>query len=295
MTNDQTNQASRKQKTVPQQNAPVTVNRNRRTSDAPRYVTNNTRSHGNALIGLPKAALVPLLLEPTNPHARTLNANGTLNYNVAFLALGPTLQARRKKLVINISELLGDNMNDWHAALHRPQGLLPNALDWSTVLLQQTLGLAKSVPPSNVLKGVHQAMTVKKMSVLVKAALHLHLAEPTSDIGIEICDLRDKVLKLQKDIDSEMFLEEAMHELKTQTLDDKSEDEFEYVEEVEAPEIALQQKIDRLEQENSDRWMKNYWEELRLYNRVQELEKLLSKVGHLSDSDDESTVWEDVE
>jgi hypothetical protein len=92
-----------------------------------------------------------------------------------------------------------------------------------------------------------------------------------------------------------MFLEEAMHELKTQTLDDKSEDEFEYVEEVEAPEIALQQKIDRLEQENSDRWMKNYWEELRLYNRVQELEKLLSKVGHLSDSDDESTVWEDVE
>jgi hypothetical protein len=107
MTNNKTNQASRKPSATPPpppQNTPAKMNRSRKTSDAPKYVTNNTRSHGTALLGLPDAALVPLLLEPTNPQARTVNSDGKLNYNVAYLALGPTLQARRKKLIVDISE-----------------------------------------------------------------------------------------------------------------------------------------------------------------------------------------------
>jgi hypothetical protein len=193
---------------------------NRKPSDAPKYVTNNTRSRGNTLMELPEAALLVGLLEPTNPQARTLNADETLNYNVTYLALGHRSQTRRKKLFTNISKLLGNKMDDWHEALHRPRGLPANALDWSTVLLQQTLDLAKSVP-GNVLSGVHQAMTAK-ISGLVKAALLLRTAEPTSAKSIEICQLRATVQSLQETMDDETDLVMATQGLETHNLQDDS-------------------------------------------------------------------------
>ena len=86
-------------------------------------------------------------------------------------------QSRRKKLVLHISELLGDDMDAWHDALHRPEGLPKSALDWSTVLLQQTLDLTRSVTgnlSTQRLQGVYQDMKPNsKRSGPVKAAIHL--------------------------------------------------------------------------------------------------------------------------
>jgi hypothetical protein len=273
----------------------------RKPSDAPKYVTNKLRSRGNTLMELPEAALLVGLLEPTNPQARTLHADGTLNYNVTYLALTPRSQARRKKLVTNISKLLGNKMDDWHEALHRPHGLPANALDWSTVLLQQTLDLAKSVP-GNILYGVHQAMTDKNTS-LVKAALHLRTVEPISARDIEIYLLGDIVQRLQEEVDDDNDLAVAMLELKleTQNLRDEIARESNLRAESEAREdVSRQQKIRllryirRLDQEsNSNHNMycidtANLQDELTRNKTA--LNDALILIEHLK-----VTVWEDVD
>jgi hypothetical protein len=243
-------------------------------------------------------ACPPLLLEPTNPQARTLNADGRLNYNVAYLALGPTLQARRKALVIKISGYLGVKMDDWHEALHRPEGLPPNALDWSTVLLKQTLDLAEKVPGKD-LSGVYQAMTAMKMSILVKAALHLRTAEPTSAIGVEICHLRETVLSLQKRIDDETDLELATQDLEAHTLQDGTVGKS-IPEDAEAPvnfatqqRMQLQQQVLRLDRESNA-----HHNELCMKNDTLQglLNGALAKIERLKDGfNDDEPVWEEVD
>jgi len=250
MTKNQADQAKQKPSAAQQRNTTVKMNNNqpnRKPSDAPKYVTNNLRSRGDALMELPEAARLVDLLEPTNPQARTLNADGTLNYNVTYLALGHRAQARRKNLVTNISKLLGNKMDDWHEALHRPKGLPKNALDWSTVLLQQTFDLAKS-PPGNVLSGVHEAMKAK-ISGHLKAALHLCTAEPTSPKGIEICQLREEVQILQEKVDDEADLALATQVMKSNSLEDNHAVEEKGKDEAEAHgELELSQRFHRLEQ-----------------------------------------------
>jgi hypothetical protein len=151
-------------------------------SVTPRH-TINTRSQGDAQMDLPEASKSASLLPPINPQVRTLNPDGTLIYNAAYLAVNHRSQTRHKALFIKISALLGDNMDFWHEALHRPEGLPANALNWSTVLLQQTPNLARSIP-GNVssqqrLAGVHQAMKdrASKPGRLVEAVLHLRMVE----------------------------------------------------------------------------------------------------------------------
>lgn len=136
---------------------------NRRPSVAPRH-TRNTRAQGNAQVDLPKAAHSASLLQLINRRRRSTNADGSFNNNVPYLILTPQSRAERRTLVTDISNFLGHDMIVWHEALHRPQRLPENALDWSTVLLQRTYDLARSIPGNGTatqgLQGVYQAMSI---------------------------------------------------------------------------------------------------------------------------------------
>jgi hypothetical protein len=184
-------------------------------SVTPRH-TINTRSQGDAQMDLPEASKSASLLPPINPQVRTLNPDGTLIYNAAYLAVNHRSQTRRKALFIKISALLGDNMDIWHEALHRPEGLPANALDWSTVLLRQTPDLARSIP-GNVssqqrLAGVHQAMKdrASKPGRLVKAVLHLRTVEAKNG---KIKHLKTEVEGLHKRLED---LKELLDDAKTE-------------------------------------------------------------------------------
>ena len=137
----------------------------RRASGTPRH-TRNTRAHGDAQMVLPKAAHSAALLRPTNLRGRSTNADGSFNNNVPYLILTPQSQGERRTLITNISNFLGNDMSLWHQALHCPQGLPENALDWSTVLLQRTYDLARSISENGNgtvaqwRQGVYQAMSL---------------------------------------------------------------------------------------------------------------------------------------
>lgn len=159
---------------------------------------------------LPEAARSADLLAPIEHQVRTLNADGTLSYNAPYLALSHHIQARRIAPFNKISALLGDNMDVWHEALQRPEGLPENALDWSTVLVQKTLDLAKSIPgdvsPQQRLQGVNQAMkdAASKPGRLVKAVLHLRTVEAKNGrihyLKTQVEGLHKRLEKLKDDM-----------------------------------------------------------------------------------------------
>jgi hypothetical protein len=103
-------------------------------------------SQTDALTHVPEALLRASLLPPDKHQVRSLMADGSTKHNAPFLALLYPSQLRRKALVLNVSESLGDNMVAWHSALHRPQQLPESAFDWSTVLLQEMLDIVWSPP-----------------------------------------------------------------------------------------------------------------------------------------------------
>lgn len=190
-----------------QQNTAVKMN-NSQAHHRPSITSNhtiNTRAQGNALMGLPEALRRAELLQPSDPQVRSLMADGSTKYNAPYLALRDRSQSRRKKLVLHISELLGDDMDAWHDALHRPESLPKSALDWSTVLLQQTLDLTRSVTgnlSTQRLQGVYQDMKPNsKRSGPVKAAIHLDTVDSKRSKNKKVHQLKEEVENLQQQIE----------------------------------------------------------------------------------------------
>jgi hypothetical protein len=242
MSNNQANQANHKSITTPKQNAAVKTDNKQakpKPSDAPKYVTNNLRSYGDAMMELPEAAKSADLLQPKSRRVRVTHADGSFSSNVAYLSLTPQSQAERRTLVANISNFLGCDMKAWHEALHSPSRLPDNALDWSTVLLQRTYDLTRIAPGGATvtewLTGVFQAMKLTcpkpKTSDWVQAAIDTRQAmiasssSPSSEItasrSVEIKQLQDQVKDLQHQVEDrelEVGLWEYIH------LDDDDDD-----------------------------------------------------------------------
>ncbi|KAM0693812.1 hypothetical protein Q7P36_005936 [Cladosporium allicinum] len=243
MNNNQANQADRKLITTPKQNAAVKMDNKQakpKPSDVPKYVTNNLRSYGDAMMELPEAAKSADLLQPKSRRVRVTHADGSFSSNVAYLSLTPQSQAERRTLVANISNFLGYDMKAWHEALHSPSRLPDNALDWSTVLLQRTYDLTRITPGGATvtewLTGVFQAMKTTcpkpKASDWVQAAIDTRQAmiasssSPSSEIAasrsVEIKQLQDQVKDLQHQVEDrelEVGLWEYIH------LDDDDDDD----------------------------------------------------------------------
>ena len=203
----------------------------------------------------PEALLRAPLLQQDNHQVRSLMADGTTKYNAPFLALRQPSQLRRKTLVLDISDLLGDDMVTWHGVLHRPQELPESAFDWSTVLLQQILELARSMPDNfsrqQRLYGVHQAMNPKsKLSGSVKAGIHLSAAGSKRPKNKKMHQLKQEVVNLQQQVEAwkaRLGDERTLYEVMSMILEKSRNQNLPGAEGTSSHDTAAQQKMLRLE------------------------------------------------
>jgi uncharacterized coiled-coil protein SlyX len=217
--------------------------------------TSNTVSQGEAQTHVPQALLRAPLLHQDNHQVRSLMADGTTKHHAPFLALRHASKLKRKALVLTISDLLGDDMVVWHSALHRPQDLPESAFDWSTVLLQEMLDLAKSMPDDfsrqQRLYGVHQAMTPEsKRSGSVVAGIHFSTPGSKRPKNKKMHQLKQEVVNLQQQVEAwkkRLGDERTLYEVMSMILEKPRNQNLPGAEGASSHDVAAQQKMLRLE------------------------------------------------
>lgn len=85
-------------------------------------------------------------LNPPDCYIRSYDCNNNCNVNASFYTVGLVSRKKRKRLVTDISSLLGEYSGDWYAPSLRPHNLPLHPLDWSSTLLQQLCSFAQSFP-----------------------------------------------------------------------------------------------------------------------------------------------------
>lgn len=101
-------------------------------------------------------------LNPADCYIRSYDCNQNCNVNASFYTVGLVSREKRKRLVTEISSLLGEYSGDWYAPSLRSHNLPLHPLDWSSTLLQQLCSFAQSFPRNITveqrLAQAHQAM-----------------------------------------------------------------------------------------------------------------------------------------
>lgn len=112
-------------------------------------------------------------LNPSDCYVRSYTWNGQYNVNASYNTVSLPIKEKRRKLVTEISLLLGTYAGDWFPLGLRPRYLPLHPLDWSTIFLQRLCNAGQH------LAHLH---SIERRLFIVHNAMKRLYARPNADV-----------------------------------------------------------------------------------------------------------------